>query len=161
MWTPVSAASVHKKWRPLKVGKTTSITGGLSHKSFALDTSDITEAGQSSPTTFVRIGKSLDWLLKITLGNSAEKGQLKRSRVFEELTQRCNDKQDEGSSEAAVAEDPMNLLDGNADGDFDFPAKKKAKNADNTRPSVSVNASSLSACRGCRARLSKILATQT
>ena len=66
----MSAASVHKKWRPLKVGKTTSITRGLSRKSFALDTSDITEAGQSSPTTFVRIGKSLDWLLKTTLGNT-------------------------------------------------------------------------------------------
>ena len=108
------------------MGMNVTITGGYTKKAFTVESMSITERGNTEPTTFIRVGKSIDWLGRVCLGSTARRGCFKRCRVLEILLQKCNQKHaeselevqsavaDEESAvavEAAVSVDPMDQLD--------------------------------------------------
>ena len=100
------------KWKPISIHTRLTFSGGFQNKSFALETSEIDIQGKIE--SFVKIDKNAEWLLKASLGPTAQRGALKRSQVIEEmkakLCQKISIPAVADASLDAVA-DPMDALD--------------------------------------------------
>ena len=103
------------KWKPIKVTKSLTFTGGLQSKHYALETKEI-ETG-SGAKMFVKIEKQSEWLYKAAAGKQAGKHSLKRTTLVEALRKRLKDTVDQ-DSQSAVAEEgaaTSAVADGGAD----------------------------------------------
>ena len=73
-------------WSPVKLEKQYVVRGGLCNKPHVLESTEIrTPAGISN---FVRVGKHEAWMLKCGAGTAAQRGNLKRSKVIEQLKEK-------------------------------------------------------------------------
>ena len=100
-------------WSPVKLEKQYVVRGGLCNKPHVLESMEIrTPDGISN---FVRVGKHAAWMLKCGAGTAAQRGNLKRSKVIEQLKDKLVEAS-KGSAVAdqgiaAIADDPMSMLD--------------------------------------------------
>ena len=121
----VAVAGMLEGWRPIELPKALSFKGGLTTKTWTLDTKDvITRDGRQ--IEFVKVDKRAEWLCKTTAGRNAQRGALGRCKIFDELKAKLIDavaalhspsSEDEPSQSAS---DPMDALDS-----MEAPVKKR------------------------------------
>ena len=122
------------KWRPVSISSQVAVTGGWSTKSHTLECKTIHTA--DGATTFVKVRKDTEWLMKLAVGSTAHSGALERVKVFEELRAAlakngsavAEDVVAEPAPAAVDADDPMAALD-DVDAMADQCQKPKRKRA--------------------------------
>lgn len=113
------------KWKEPETQTSLTISGGLHHKSLAVESIDITTNYKTGhAVTYVKLDKNAMWLLKIVGGAAASKGFFKKTTLFEDIRSKylaaLAAADDGGDGTVAVAadavaddedDDPMNALD--------------------------------------------------
>ena len=107
-------------WRNITFRQTQCIDGGYQTKTHTVEDIKIDHHGRA--LTFVKVDKSAQWLIKVAVGCTAQKGALKRSRVLEQLREKLSST--EASAARAAVDDPMDGLDGSTGSE---PKNKKYK----------------------------------
>ena len=93
-----AAPEEKQAWSPVKLEKQYVVRGGLCNKPHVLESMEIrTPDGISN---FVRVGKNEACMIKCGAGTAAQKGNLKRSKVIEQLKEKLV----EASKGSAVAD---------------------------------------------------------
>ena len=77
------APSGARPWQPIRLENILSVAGGHQGKSFQTESMDV------GGCVFVKVDKNAKWFLKLVGGPSLQKGGLQRTRVIEQLREKC------------------------------------------------------------------------
>jgi hypothetical protein len=102
------APSGARAWKPITLAKSLSVSGGYQRKTLQAESMEVGD------DIFVKLDKNAEWFLKSVGGPSLRKGGLQRTRVIEELRQKCGIDTASPQKPAAheiLEDDPMGRLD--------------------------------------------------
>ncbi len=113
-------------WRPIELPTALSFKGGLTAKTWTLETKDVICHGRQ--VAFVKVDKRAEWLCKTTAGPTGQRGVLGRCKIFDELKAKLIDAvaslhsppPEEPPEEDASPSDPMDALEA-----VEGPVKKR------------------------------------
>ena len=97
-------------WKSISLTRQLVFEGGFQNKSYRLDTMDV--ATQVGVDSFVKINKSMEWLLKASVGKTAHKGSLTRTKLFGTLNAKLISAAADSASDSqgSATDDPMSAL---------------------------------------------------